>query len=235
MEVKRLNNLYKYNERKKSAIVLLSISLALFLGFLGFFVWHTATIRNYELNFIKTDGVVVNVEKREGNVSHNSTSTKKAYYHLVIAYTFEDKEYTFTDRIGYQYAVYDKIGTSLKVYVNTKNPSQTELVTSADYISIISTCFFAFFCVAYACGMNVLLSIKGNTIKKRLLYVWGVEIILGIATLLLFWLGLPHSGFNEVFVYIKGAIGISVILGLVLCTILLDVIITQKLRLKVTL
>lgn len=77
-----------------------------------------------------------------------------------------------------------------------------------------------------------MLSIKGSNLKKRLLFVWGVELLLGIAFLLLFWLGLPNSGFCEVFVRIEGAVGVTVVSGLVLLAALLDGVITQKLRAK---
>lgn len=62
--------------------------------------------------------------------------------------------------------------------------------------------------------------------------MWGIEIILGITFLLLFWLGLPNSGFNEVFARTEGAVGVTVICGIVLCVALLDGIFTYRLRSK---
>ena len=76
--------------------------------------------------------------------------------------------------------------------------------------------------------MNILLSIKGSSFKKRLLFVWGVEILLGITFLMLFGLGLPNSGFGEVFARTEGAIGLTVVCGIVLCFTLIDGIITYK-------
>ena len=81
--------------------------------------------------------------------------------------------------------------------------------------------------------MNMLLSLNNNSsFKKRFLFVWGMEILLIIIFLLLFWLGLPNSGFGEVFVRIDGAIGACVILGLVVAVTLFDGFLTYKLRSK---
>ncbi len=223
-------NFYKNNEERKPAIIFLSIALVLFIAFIAFFTWHTTIMRNYELNYIKTKGTVVDIEKRHGTSGKYHTSS--THYYLVISYTFEEQDYTFTDRVGYNYNVYNKIGTSTEIYVNPKNPSQAERITSSGFVSIICACFFAFFCVTFAAGMNILLSIKENTLKKRFLFVWGIEILLGIVFLLLFWLGLPHSGFGDIFVRFEGAVGVTVVCGLVLCITLLDGVITYKIHSK---
>lgn len=212
-------------EERKSAIVFLSIALALFLAFIGFFVWHTVNMRNYELNYVRTEGFIVDVEMRHSRTGGKHTSTTSYYY--VISYTFEGKEYKFTDRMGHKYIEQGAIGSSTEIYVDPKDPARAEKVTSSDFVSIICACFFAFFCVTYAVGMNILLSIKGSAFKKRLAFTWGTEILIGIAFLLLFWLGLPNSNFGEVFVRIKGAIGVTVVSGLVLFAALIDGIITH--------
>ncbi|MDE6690962.1 MAG: DUF3592 domain-containing protein [Clostridia bacterium] len=203
----RRNSLYVDNDRRQPSIVFLCIALAFFIAFIGFFSWHTATMRDYELNYVRIQGTVVGVEDYHSSTSGHGS---KIYYRLVISYTFEGQEHTFTDRVGHKYDMRHKIGTSTEIYVNPKNPAQAEKVTSSDYISIICACFFAFFCVTYAAGMNLLLSIKRTTFAKRCIFAWGMEILLGVVFLLLFWLGLPHSGFGEVFVRIKGAVGVTV-------------------------
>ncbi len=222
----RNNSLYVDNDRKRPSIVFLSIALVFFMAFTGFFAWHTVTMRDYELNYVRIQGTVIGVDEY-----HSSTSGRgsKTYYRLVISYTFEGQEHTFTDRVGHKYDMRGKIGTSTEIYVNPQNPEQAEKVTSSDYISIICACFFAFFCVTYSAGMNLLLSMKRSTFKKRCVFAWGMEILLGTVVLLLFWLGLPHSGFGEVFLRIKGAVGVTVVCGMVLCVTLLDGIITRKL------
>ena len=173
------------DDDKKSAIVFLSIALALFLGFIGFFAWHTARMRSFELKYERIYGTVVGEETQ-----HHSTGNKHAprtYYYLVISYTYNEQEYTFTDNVGNKYSVADKIGYRAEIYVDPQNPAYAERVSSSPFVSIICACFFAFFCVTYAAGMNILLSMKGTSFKKRLLFVWGVEILLGVAFLLLFW------------------------------------------------
>ena len=216
---------YRENsEQRQPAIVFLSISLALFLAFIGFFAWHTVRMRSYELNYIKTTGTVVGVQARH--------STSGTYYYPVISYNFDGEEYTFTDRTGYGYSPDDKIGSSTEIYVDPQDPLFVERVSSADFVSIICACLFAFFCVTYSAGMNCLLSLKGSSFKKRLTFAWGAELLLGAMVLLLFWLGLPNSGFGEVFLRIKGAIGVTVISGLVLCVAALDGVITHRLRSK---
>jgi len=217
-------------EQKQPIIVFLSIALVLFLGFIGFFAWHTARMRDYELNYIQINGTVVDIEARS-TMSAGNHRPRSAYY-LVIAYEFDGNKFEFTDREGYEYRHDEWIGESTKVYVNPQNPIQAERVRSAGFVSIICACFFAFFCVTYAAGMNILLSIKGSSFKKRFLFIWGTEILIGIAFLLLFWLGLPNSGFGQVFTRIKGAIGITVVCGLVLLVTLIDGIISWRLHSK---
>lgn len=216
-------------EQKKPAIVFLSIAAALFLAFIGFFIWHTVRMRSYELTNVKIYGTVVDVEKhRTSSSSHGS----RTYYYMVISYTYEDQEYTFTDRTGYRYDMSYNVGKSMEIYVDPKNPSSAEAVTSSGFVSIICACFFAFFCVTYAAGMNILLSIKGSSFTKRLLFVWGIDILLGITFMLLFWLGLPYSGFGEVFDRIEGAVGLIVVSCLVALVTVLDAVITFKLNKK---
>ena len=190
-------------------------------------------MRDFELNYVKIKGTIVDVEAQSS--SSLSEHGSRTYYYFVISYSYDGQNYKFTDRTGHHYYTEEQIGASTVVYVNPQNPRQAEKVTSAGFVSIMFACFFAFFCVTYATGMNILLSIKGSSIKKRLLFVWGVEFLLGITFLLLFWLGLPHSGFGEVFVRIEGVVGVTVILGLVLFVTLLDVLLTQILHVKIKL
>lgn len=146
------------NEERQPAIVFLSISLALFIAFVGFFAWHTAIMRDYELNYIKTNGTIVGVEEHHSSSTHHGART---YYYFVISYSYDGQDYKFTDRTGHRYYTDDQIGASTVIYVNPQNPARAEKVTSSGFVSIICACFFAFFCVTYAAGMNILLSIKG--------------------------------------------------------------------------
>ena len=62
----KLKELLADTEHTQPAIVFLSISLVLFLAFISFFAWHTTIMRNYELNYVKTKGTIVDVEERLG-------------------------------------------------------------------------------------------------------------------------------------------------------------------------
>ncbi|MDE6058913.1 MAG: DUF3592 domain-containing protein [Clostridia bacterium] len=214
-------------DERKNAIILLSISLAMFLLFVGFFAWHTARMRSYELDFVRIEGTVTGYETHHSSTSGHGSRT---YYYLQITYSYGGEEYTFTDRTGHKYIASGVIGSSTEIYVDPAAPSNAEKVSSSGFVSIICACFFAFFCMMYAVGMNILLSTKQSTFKKRLLFVWGAEILIGIVFLLLFWLGLPHSGFGEVFRRIEGAVGITVVSGLVLLAAFIDGLIAYKFR-----
>lgn len=216
-------------DEKKSSIVFLSISLALFLAFSGFFIWHTVRMRDYELNYIKIDGTFVGAEMHHSSSGNGGSSS--AYY-LVIEYSFEGNEYKFTDRVGHRYIKRGVIGSTTEIYVDPQNPEMAEKVSSAPFVSIICACFLAFFCVTYAAGMNILLGIKGSTFKKRFAFVWGAEIVFCFSVILLFWLGLPHSSFGEIFIRINGAIGACVISGLVALIAIIDGIVTHVLHSK---
>ncbi|MDE6241835.1 MAG: DUF3592 domain-containing protein [Anaeroplasmataceae bacterium] len=219
-----------YNEKRQPATVFIAVSVLLFLVFVGFFCWHTIRMRNYELKYVRTQGEIVDVKQEHSSSgSNHGTNT---YYFYVISYTYEGKDYTFTDRVGHQYIEQGAIGSFTEIYVNPQNPRQAEKVTSADFVSIISACFLAFSFITYTAGMNCLLSMKESNFKKRFLFVWGIEVLLGISFLLLFWLGLPRDGFAEVFVRIKGARGVAVILGIVFCATLIDGIVTYRLYSK---
>lgn len=222
-------SIYEYKEKRKSAIIFLSIAVALFLAFIGFFTWNTVRMRNYELNYDKIKGSVAGV--KESSSVHGRAH--RTYYYLVISYTFNGQEYQFTDITGHRYLTQSMIDNPVEIYVDPQNPNKAEVLTSSDFASIICACFFAFFCVAYSVGMNLLLSSKCSSFKKRCLFVWGIEVLLGTVFLLLFWLGLPHSGFGEVFVRIEGAVGVTVVTGIVLCVALIDGLLTKKFKIKI--
>ena len=207
-----------------SAIVFLSIAVALLLVSIGFYIWNTVRMRSFALQYIQIQGTAVDIVSHHGGA--NIT------YFCIYAYAYEGTEYTVLDRDGYKY--YDEakaqIGTAKKIYIDPERPDRAEVVTASSFASVICTVFFAFFCALYAVGMNLALRIRGSTFLKRLLFVWGAEVLFCVAFLLLFWLGLPHSGFGEVFVRIKGAIGMIVISGLVLLATLIDGVIAYNLR-----
>lgn len=207
-----------------SAIVFLSIAVALLLVSIGFYIWNTVRMRSFALQYIQIQGTAVDIVSHHGG--DNIT------YFCIYAYAYEGTEYTVLDRDGYKY--YDEakaqIGTARAIYVDPAHPDRAEVVTASSFASVICAVFFAFFCALYAVGMNLALCVKGTSFLKRLLFVWGVEVLFCVAFLLLFWLGLPNSGFGEVFVRVKGAVGMIVIGGLVLLATLIDGVIAYNLR-----
>lgn len=231
------NSIQTDNEQKERiidrhpGIIFLCISAVFFLAVIGFFVWHTVRMLNFERNYEIVQGTIVDIVEE---TSVSSDGIVDSYYY-VIAYTYDGKDYKFTDTDGHKsYSVHGKIGKPIEIFVDPNNPSHTESVAASDNISIISACFFAFFCVTYAAGMFIECADRPRrvrlTFKQRVLRVWGTEVLLCVVFLLLFWIGLPNSGFGTVFTRIDGAVGVTVICGLILLATSIDGIVTYKLR-----
>ena len=214
---------------KRTSIVFLSIALALFLACVGFLVWNVVRMRKVDSDYVKVTGKVVDIERLG---SSSLGYSKGPSYFLVISYTFDGQEYTFIDREGISdyYEAHDCIGKSAEILVDPQNPDHAERAISSGFISTFCACCFAFFCLMYAAGMNIFLASKGSSFIKRFLFIWGAEILLGVSVMLLFWTGMPHSGFGEVFARNSGAIGVTVVCGLVLLATLVDGAITLKVR-----
>ncbi|MDE7107373.1 MAG: DUF3592 domain-containing protein [Clostridiales bacterium] len=206
----------KHREYRNPAIIFLSIAFVVLLACIGLFAWNIIRMRSYESDCVKMYGTVVDVK------SHTSGSNHRTYRNLVISYTYEGKEYTFTDDVGRTEYGRDDIGKRAQIYVNPQHPDQAVMVMSSGSIAIGYSCCFFFFCFCYAFGMNFLLGMIGTSFKKRLCFVWGLEISLGIALFLLPWIGFPNSGFGEVFARVEGSIGIIVVCGLVLLAMSAD-------------
>lgn len=214
---------------KKTSIIFLSIALALFLACVGFLVWNIVRMRRVETDYVKVMGKVVDVEAMGSSSSGYASGPS---YFLVISYTFDGQEYKFIDREGYKGhdEAYDCVGKYAEILVDPQNPDHAERAISTGFISNFCACFFAFFCIMYAAGMNIFLASKGSSFIKRFLFIWGAEILLGVSVVLLLWTGMPHSGFGEVFARNSGAIGITIVCGLSLLAALVDGVITLKLR-----
>ena len=214
---------------KKTSIIFLSIALALFLACVGFLVWNIVRMRRVETDYVKVMGKVVDVEAMGSSSSGYASGPS---YFLVISYTFDGQEYKFIDREGYKGhdEAYDCVGKYAEIVVDPQNADHAERAISTGFISNCCACFFAFFCIMYAAGMNIFLASKGSSFIKRFLFIWGAEILLGVSVLLLLWTGMPNSGFGEVFARNSGAIGIAIVCGLPLLAVLVDGVITLKLR-----
>lgn len=213
--VAQINDTHEDKKDKRPAIIFLSIAFALFCACIGLFVWNIIRMRSYESDYVKMYGKVVDVK------SHHS-SDSGTYYYLVITYTYDGKEYTFTDDVGRREFGRDDIGKRAQIYVNPQRPDEAVMVMSSGSVAIGYSCCFCFFCFCYAFGMNFLLGLFGTSFLKRLCFVWGMEILLGIALFLLPWLGFPNSSFSEVFARVDGSIGIVVVCGLVFLAMCAD-------------
>ncbi|MDE6028721.1 MAG: DUF3592 domain-containing protein [Clostridiales bacterium] len=220
-EIKRTHNGWGESEEKKSklpAIIILSIAFALLATCIGLFVWNIVRMRTYESDYFKMYGKVVDVKVSHSSGSKGSTTT----YYLVISYTYDGKEYTFTDHSGHSWVGPDDVGKRAQIYVNPHKPADAELVMSSGWIAIFYSCCFCFFCFAYALGMNFLLGLFGTSFLKRVCFVWGMIILLGIALFLLPWIGFPNSSFGEVFSRVDGSVGILVVCGLAFLAMCVD-------------
>ncbi len=180
---------------------------------------------NYETNYATVRGTVSGYNVNHGPIS---SSSSRNTYNLVITYVFNDHEYKFSDSVAYHKRPTDMIGTTMKIYVNPQNPEKAKKVTTADDPSIVSAIIFPFAAIVYTLGMLLLLQEKGGSLVKRLLIIWLPIFLWCIATVLLFWIGLPNDGFNAVFSRVEGAIGYAVIGGVSLLAALIDVIVTNK-------
>ena len=215
------NGRYRDVEKKdkRPVIIFLSIAFALFAACIGLFVWNIIKMRRYESDYVKMYGNVVDVKSHK---STNRNGDHRTYYYLVISYTYDGNEYTFTDNVGRRSYDRSDIGKIAQIYVNPQQPDDAVVVMSSGAIAIGYACCFAFFCFCYTFGMNFLLSFFGTSFLKRLCFVWGFEILLGIALFLLPWIGFPNSSFGEVLSRVEGSIGIIVVCGLVFLAMCFD-------------
>ena len=123
-----------YNEERKPAIIFFSFAALFFLLVIGFFSWHTVRMRSYELDFVRTQGIVTGYETHHSSTSGHGSTT---YYYYKVTYEYSGEEYTFTDRTGHRAFSSSMMGASMEIYVNPQSPSQAESVSSSAFLSII--------------------------------------------------------------------------------------------------
>lgn len=213
--------------RKKEAWGVLLIAGVLIALALGFSVWTIARMRNYETNYFTVKGTITDYKTH-----HSPSSTHSSWhYSLVISYRFEGREYRFTDTAGYPAPPDELIGNTTEVYVNPQNPEQAKRVSTASSPSFVSAIAFPFGAVFYALGTALLLQERGSSFLKRALCIWLPLLVYSAASVLLYWVGLPHDGFGAVFSRVDGAIGYSVSAGLAVLAAAADALITYRRRL----
>ena len=197
-------------------MVLLAFALVLSAVSFSFTVWSIARMHDFETNYMRVEGTIVDYE------IHNGDGTASSTYTLVIRFTYEGKEYRFSDHTGYRARPTDKIGTATEVYVNPKAPERAVRVGTSDGLSVVGVIAFAFAVVPYALGVALYLQTGNSTFRKRLLSIWLPPFLLGAGVFFLFWAGLPHDGLNAVFSRFDGAIGYVVVSALLLSACFID-------------
>ncbi len=218
-EIKRL-------KRIKDSWWLIGFALVAVALSLGFTVWTAACMHNFETNYLTVCGTVSGYKVRHGTATNGNNS--RTTYTLVISYTFNEREYEFSDTVAYRVRPTEMIGTTTEIYVNPLNPEQVKKVTTADDPSFVSAIIFPFGVVVYTLGILLLLQEKGNSFLKRLLFIWLPVFVWCVISILLFWIGLPDDGLSAVFTRVEGAIGYAVIGGVALLAVLTDGIISKK-------
>ncbi|MDE7108269.1 MAG: DUF3592 domain-containing protein [Clostridiales bacterium] len=212
-------------KRIKEAWWFIGVACIMFAVTLGLTVWTVARMYNYETNYVTVNGTVSSYNVNHGSTSSNSSRNT---YNLVITYVFNDHEYKLSDSVAYHKRPTDMIGTTTEIYVDPQNPEKAKKVTTADDPSIVSAIIFPFTAIIFTLGMLLLLQEKGGSLIKRILLIWLPVFSLCVASVLLFWIGLPNDGFSAVFARVEGAIGYTVVGGVALLAALIDMIISNK-------
>lgn len=219
--------------KNREALICLTLSIALIIGAIVFTALNIATMRDYELNYIKVTATVTKLETEHVNTTDSNHSTS---YRLCYTYTFDGTEHEAKDSsVYYMYSLYhlDKMrGKQVEVYVNPKNFGEVTRVDSTDSYSLISLTLFFFGFVLYATGACMFIHKKSNTFIKRQLFVWLPIFIFCFATVFLFWLGLPTCGFGTVYKRIGGAIGYTVFAAVAAIAAGIDWLVQRKKKQK---
>ena len=215
----------KSKKRIKDAFWLIGVASIILALSLAFTIWTAARMNNFENNYITMTGTISGYK-----IHHRPSPTQFDIYTLVISYNYDNTDYEFTDTDSYHAEPKDMIGKKTEIYVNPKNPKQVKKVTTAQTPSLVSAIAFPFGVIFYAIGIFLISQEKGLSFVKRLLVIWLPVFLWCVASVLLFWIGLPHDGFFALFSRIEGTIGYAVIAGVALLAALIDLIITKTKR-----
>ena len=210
-------------QNRRTALILLGIAMALFAVMAALVGDNIAKVRNYELHYTKTYGMVTAIR------THNSTGYRNdRHYYLIFSYTADGKTYSAEDWEGYNSSPDKMIGERIAIYVSKADPERAARVVTADGFSIMAAFACVLGAIPYVVGMATLLAVKKSSFKKRALAIWLPLFGLCAACVLLFWVGLPTEGFAAVFGRVRGAIGFTVLAGIALAFGTVDGLLSRK-------
>ncbi len=224
-QAREQKRLARIKNERKTALAMLLLACAFFAVFLVFFCLNTAKMRNYELNYIRTYGVVTGFKRYDSSGAKNSD-----HYAPVFSYTYDGKQYSATDWEAYPAPEEDLIGKNIEIYVDLSNPEKAARTVTADGFSVMAAVPFAIALIPLLIGGALLVSLKEGGYKMRILCVWLPAAILCMAFVLLFALGLPNEGIAGVYSRIAGATWLTVFAGIVIAIGIIDGLIVLKYR-----
>lgn len=213
--------------RRRNAVFFLAAALLFFCVASALFGIHVARMRNYELNYVQTVGIITDYE-----VHHNASSRNKNNYTLVISYTFKGKDYSFNDTAAYSAPPDDLIGKNTAIYVNPNNPERAKKATTADDMCVPAVFVFAFSLPTFVIGMGLVSEEKKFDFFKRVLCMWLPVFATCVLHILLCWVGFPNSSFGTAYLRTDGAIGYTVLAGLAFVCAAIDGAITKRFKPK---
>ena len=114
-------------QNRRTALILLGIAMALFAVMAALVGVNIAKVRNYELHYTKTYGMVTAIR------THNSTGYRNdRHYYLIFSYTADGKTYSAEDWEGYNSSPDKMIGERIAIYVSKADPERAARVGCAD-------------------------------------------------------------------------------------------------------
>ena len=201
--------------KKIASAIFPAVAAALFLLSTVFFGLNVAHMRNYESNYVRAEGTVV------GFYLHG-TGRRGARYSRILSYRFGEAEYELCEGNGFYGVQETELGKTAEIYINPLAPENALLVSEADNFSVVGAVVFALSAFADMCGICLAKSGRNGSFFKRLLWGYLPVLLLGVAFILLFGLGLPEGGISQVFVRFQGAAGYAAVAGISLFAAAVD-------------
>lgn len=207
-------------DRRIAVIVLFTVAAVMFAVSAAFAGITVARMRRYELDFVRTEGRVTDFEV------HGMGG--KAYFTLVISYSYGGREYSFADSMAFEGLLSEALGSGTEILVNPDNPAEAVRVNSSGSFSVIAAVVFAISAFTFAIGV----SLTGGGYKRRALLGYLPVFLAGIVFMFLFWFGLPYDDFGAVFGRMGGASGYLSLSVLAAVAAAIDGAVTLRFRKK---